>query len=426
GGDGLDLLPERHVVVVERSELVGSTLHQLYHLAGKLLGALGTLGPVTADHRFGAQLPRGGPDHLHLGFRIGDELVDGHDRRHAEVLHVAEVTRQVAAALLDRFDVLLAQILPSDASVHLEGADGGDHDGRVGPQAGRAALDVEELLGAHVRTETGLGHHIVRKLEGGAGGDHRVTAMRDVGEGTAVDDGRVAFQGLDEVRGDGVLQEHRHGPFGLQLPRQDRLAVAGIAHNDVAQALGQIVQIASKAEDRHDLGGNDDVEAVLPREAVRSSPQGVDDGAQGTVVHVDDAAPGDAAAVEAELVAPVDVVIDQRGQQVVRDADRMEVTGEVEVDVLHRHNLCIAATSRTALHAEAGPQRGFAEADSRALANAVQAITQTHTRRRLPFTRRGRGDRGDQDQLSVGAIFERLDEVEGDLSLVGAVLKDRL
>src|SRR5690606_30776966 len=109
-----------------------------------------------------------------------------------------------------------------------------------------------------------------------------------------------------------------------------------------------------------------------------------------------------------------------------RDADRMEVTGEVEVDVLHRHNLCIAATSRTALHAEAGPQRGFAEADSRALANAVQAITQTHTRRRLPFTRRGRGDRGDQDQLAVGAIFERLDEVEGDLSLVGAVLKDRL
>ena len=44
----------------------------------------------------------------------------------------------------------------------------------------------------------------------------------------------------------------------------------------------------------------------------------VDDRAQRAVVHVHDAAPGDAARVEAERVAPVDVVVDQRREQVVR------------------------------------------------------------------------------------------------------------
>ncbi len=42
--------------------------------------------------------------------------------------------------------------------------------------------------------------------------------------------------------------------------------------------------------------------------------------AQRAVVHVHDAAPGDAAAVDAELVAPVDVVVDQGREQVVRRA----------------------------------------------------------------------------------------------------------
>ena len=39
--------------------------------------------------------------------------------------------------------------------------------------------------------------------------------------------------------------------------------------------------------------------------------------AQRAVVHVHDAAPGDAARVEAEGVAPVDVVVEHRRQQVV-------------------------------------------------------------------------------------------------------------
>ena len=76
------------------------------------------------------------------------------------------------------------------------------------------------------------------------------------------------------------------------------------------------------------------------------------DVAQRAVVHVDDALPRDAPHVDAERVAVVDVVVDQRGEQVVGDADRVEVAGEMEVDVLHRHHLRVAAAGRAALHPE--------------------------------------------------------------------------
>ena len=39
-------------------------------------------------------------------------------------------------------------------------------------------------------------------------------------------------------------------------------------------------------------------------------------------------------------------------EQIVRRADGVEVAGEVQVDVLHRHDLGVAAAGGAALHAE--------------------------------------------------------------------------
>jgi hypothetical protein len=81
-------------------------------------------------------------------------------------------------------------------------------------------------------------------------------------------------------------------------------------------------------------------------------PSETRDLAQRAVVHVEHAAPDDPAGVDLQLVAPVDVVVDHRRQQVVRAGDGVEIAGEVEVHVLHRHDLRIAAAGRAALHAE--------------------------------------------------------------------------
>ena len=109
-----------------------------------------------------------------------------------------------------------------------------------------------------------------------------------------------------------------------------------------------------------------------------------------------------AARVDAERVAPVDVVVDQRRQQVVGGGDGVEIAGEVQVDLLHRHDLGVAAAGRAALHAEAGAERGLAQADHRLLADPVQPVAQADRRRRLALAGRRRVDRRDQDQLAVG------------------------
>ena len=60
--------------------------------------------------------------------------------------------------------------------------------------------------------------------------------------------------------------------------------------------------------------------------------------------------------VEAERVAMQQMRVDHRREQVVRGTDGVHVAGEVEVDVLHRHDLRVAAAGSTPLHAEAWPE----------------------------------------------------------------------
>ena len=102
--------------------------------------------------------------------------------------------------------------------------------------------------------------------------------------------------------------------------------------------------------------------------------------------------------------------------------DGVEIAGEMEVDVLHRHDLRIAAAGRTALDAEARAERGLADADDGLLADAVQAVAEADRGRGLAFAGRRRVDGGDQDQLAVLACPARDgDEFGGDLRLVVAV-----
>ncbi len=142
--------------------------------------------------------------------------------------------------------------------------------------------------------------------------------------------------------------------------------------------------------------------------------------AQRPVVHVHDAAPGDAADVDLQRVAPVDVVVEHRGQQVVGAGDGVEIAGEMKVHVLHRHDLRIAAAGGAALHAEVRAKRGLADADRRLLADRVQPVAKADRRRGLALARRCRVDRGHQDQLAVLVARQRLDELFGDLGLVMA------
>ena len=70
--------------------------------------------------------------------------------------------------------------------------------------------------------------------------------------------------------------------------------------------------------------------AVLAREAVGDPAQTADNRAQRAVVHVHDPAPCDAAGVYVELVTPVDMIVGERGEQIVGHPDGVEIAGEVQ------------------------------------------------------------------------------------------------
>ena len=150
-------------------------------------------------------------------------------------------------------------------------------------------------------------------------------------------------------------------------------------------------------------------------------PRATVDLAQRAVVHVEHALPGDAADVDVERVAVVDVVVDQRRQQVVGRGDRREVAGEVQVDVGHRHDLAVAAAGRAALHAEDRAHRRLAQAGDGAASQPVQRVGEADRGGGLALAGRRRGQRGHQDQPAERPVGERGEVGQVDLRLVVAV-----
>ena len=164
---------------------------------------------------------------------------------------------------------------------------------------------------------------------------------------------RVVLQRLHQVGRQRVLQQHRHRAVRLagrgRAPACGRASsrprcCPGAAFRSCSEVARQKIAITSEA-------------TTMSKPSSRGKPlagaaEADGDLAQRAVVHVHHAPPADAAHVDAQRVAVVDVVVDHRRQQVVGQRDGVEVAGEVQVDVLHRHHLRMAAAGGAALHAE--------------------------------------------------------------------------
>ena len=147
----------------------------------------------------------------------------------ADVLQLlAQVRRAEQDVLGVLGEHLLGQRAAGDdlvlAGVALERADGRDHDGGVRLEAGDAALDVEEPLGAHVGAEARLGDEEVAGVDADQVGDHAAVAVRDVAEGARVHEDRRVLQRLQQVRLERLAHDDGGGARRLELLGGDRLA----------------------------------------------------------------------------------------------------------------------------------------------------------------------------------------------------------
>ena len=133
--------------------------------------------------------------------------------------------------------------------------------------------------------------------------------------------------------------------------------------DDPPESGAQVEDVGREREDRHDLRADGDDELGLARDPVLAPAEPDDDMAQCPIADVDDPRPEDAVRIDAERVLVVEAVVEERPGQVVGRADGMDVAGQVEVEVLHRDDLAVAAAGRAALDPEDRPERRLADVD---------------------------------------------------------------
>ena len=93
----------------------------------------------------------------------------------------------------------------------------------------------------------------------------------------------------------------------------------------------------------------------------------------------------------------------ERGRdQIVRGRDGVNVTGQVQVELLHRNDLRPAAAGRAALDAESRPHRRLPHAREDLVAeHGAERLTETNGRRRLALAERRRVDAGNDHIVAV-------------------------
>jgi hypothetical protein len=129
----------------------------------------------------------------------------------------------------------------------------GHHDAGIRAKARLAALDIDELLGAKVRTKAGLSHNKVSQLERRLGGHDRIAAMGDVGKWAPMHKRGIVLERLDQIGFQRIPQQHRHRPVRLQVTGTDGLLLSRVADDDVANAFLEIMKRRGQTENRHHL-----------------------------------------------------------------------------------------------------------------------------------------------------------------------------
>ena len=117
--------------------------------------------------------------------------------------------------------------------------------------------------------------------------------------------------------------------------------------------------------------------------------------------------------------------VDRRGEQVVRGGDRVDVARHVQVELLHRRALRVAAARRAALDPKRRPHRRLADArDDRLAEVRAERLRQPDRRRRLALAERRRVDPAHDDVVAVGPLAQPVVHREAELPLVQPVLEE--
>ena len=109
--------------------------------------------------------------------------------------------------------------------------------------------------------------------------------------------------------------------------------------------------------------------------------------------------------------------------EIVSGSDGMQISGKVQVQLRHGHDLTVAATSSAAFDAEGWTLAGLAHAGDRLVVHVrAQRLNKPHSGGAFTLTKRRGINAGNQHIFAVGSVRQALANAEFDFGLVGAVV----
>ena len=84
----------------------------------------------------------------------------------------------------------------------------------------------------------------------------------------------------------------------------------------------------------------------------------------------------------------------------------MHITGKVQVNILHRDNLRVAAACCAAFNTEDWSERRLPQCQNRLFADFVHCLSQPDADRRFSLSCGSRVDGCNQNQFAVGTVFD--------------------
>ena len=163
----------------------------------------------------------------------------------------------------------------------------------------------------------------------------------------------------------------------LEVCRCNGFFIICVTYDDFSESFLKVGKRICKTQNRHNFGSNRDVVTVFTGNAVYSAAETVRYKTKLTVIHIHTSLPYYSSGVDIKGISLIDMVIKHSGKKIVCRADSVEVTGKVEVDVLHRNNLCIATACSTTLDTENGAERRLAECYKNILADFSHTVGKT-------------------------------------------------
>ena len=183
------------------------------------------------------------PDHLNFPVPVVAELVEAYEYSLAIFPEVLDMPVKVGESFLDPFRRCLGNLVRRHSAMHLETAEGGYEYGERRGQPALAAFDVEEFLRSEVCAEAGLRNHVVPVCHSHLRGNDGVAAVCNVGERTAVNEGRRAFRSLYQVRLHRVEKEGGNRACHSHVLDSERLVVQSIAQQNILYSSSEVVHI---------------------------------------------------------------------------------------------------------------------------------------------------------------------------------------